>query len=182
MTAHHYERDTVPLIITDRIQNAIFRLSLLCYLLFVIYYDVLPICTLERKIVMLITLMLLKSHKTVKVKSLRHHQRWSYGLYDDIFVSVLHRIDDSMQGDWFTEHDDVIKWKHFPRHWPFVRWIHRWPVNSPHKGQWRGALMLSLICASINGWVNNREACDLRRYRAHYDVIVVRYHWALDML
>ena len=44
-------------------------------------------------------------------------------------------------------HDDVIKWKHFPRYWPFVRRIHRSPVNSPHKGQSRGALMLSLICA-----------------------------------
>ena len=44
-------------------------------------------------------------------------------------------------------HDDVIKWKHFPCYWPFVRGIHRWPVNSPHKGQWRGALMFSLICA-----------------------------------
>ena len=32
-------------------------------------------------------------------------------------------------------HDDVIKWKHFPRYWPFVRGIHRSPVNSPHKGQ-----------------------------------------------
>ena len=68
------------------------------------------------------------------------------------------------------EHDDVIKWKHFPRYWPFVRGIHRSPVNSPHKGQWRGALMFSLICIWINGWVNNREAGDLRRYRAHYDV------------
>ena len=38
-------------------------------------------------------------------------------------------------------HDNVIKWKHFPRYWPFVRGIHRSPVNSPHKGQWRGALM-----------------------------------------
>ena len=44
-------------------------------------------------------------------------------------------------------HDDVIRWKHFPCYWPFVRGIHRSPVNSPHKGQWRGALMLSLICA-----------------------------------
>ena len=43
-------------------------------------------------------------------------------------------------------HDDVIKWKHFPRYWPFVRGIHRSPENSPHKGQWRGALMFSLIC------------------------------------
>ena len=70
-------------------------------------------------------------------------------------------------------HDDVIKWKHFPRYWPFVRGIQRSPVNSPHKGQWRGALMFSLICAWINDWVNTREAGDLRRYRAHYDVIVM---------
>ena len=47
------------------------------------------------------------------------------------------------------------------------------PVNSPHKGQWRGALMFTLICARINGWVNNREAGDLRRHRCHYDVIVM---------
>ena len=51
------------------------------------------------------------------------------------------------------------------------------PVNSPHKGQWRGALMFSLICAWINGWVNNREAGDLRRYHAHYDVIVMNSEW-----
>ena len=44
-------------------------------------------------------------------------------------------------------HDDVIKWKHFPRYWHFVRGIHRSPVKSPHKGQWRGALMFRLICA-----------------------------------
>ena len=67
-------------------------------------------------------------------------------------------------------HDDVIKWNHFPRYWPFVRGIHRYPVNSPHKGQWRGALMFSFICVWINGWVNNREAGELRRYRAHYCV------------
>ena len=70
-------------------------------------------------------------------------------------------------------HDDVIKWKHFPRYWPFVREIHRSPVNFPYKGQWRGALMFTLICARMNGWVNNREAGDLRRYRVHYDVIVM---------
>ena len=70
-------------------------------------------------------------------------------------------------------HDDVIKWKHFLRYWPFVRGIHRSPVNSTHKGQWRGALMFSLICAWINGWVNNCKAGDLRRHRAHYDVTVM---------
>ena len=52
--------------------------------------------------------------------------------------------------------------------------IHRSLVNSPHKGQWRGALMFSLTCAWINGWVNNRETGDLRRHRAHYDVIVMK--------
>ena len=62
-----------------------------------------------------------------------------------------------------VKHDDVIKWKHFPRYWPFVRGIHRSPVNSPHKGQWRGALMLALISIWINGWVTtvrlvNRDA------------------------
>ena len=71
------------------------------------------------------------------------------------------------------DYDDVIKWKHFPRYWPFVRGIHRSLVNSPHKVQWCGALMFSLICAWINGWVNNRESGDLRRYRAHYDVTVM---------
>ena len=50
------------------------------------------------------------------------------------------------------------------------------PEISPHKGQWRGALMFSLIWAWINGWVNNREACDLRRNRAHYDVVVMVTH------
>ena len=73
---------------------------------------------------------------------------------------------------WST-HDDVIKWKHFPRYWPFVRGIQRSPVISPHKGQWRGALMFSLICAGINGSVNNREAGDLRCHRVHYDAIVI---------
>ena len=71
-------------------------------------------------------------------------------------------------------HDDVIKSTHFPRYWPFVRGIHRSPVNSLHKGQWRGALMFSLIYARINGWLNNREAGDLRRHRVHNDDIVIQ--------
>ena len=70
-------------------------------------------------------------------------------------------------------HDDVIKWKHSPRYWPFVRGSHQPPVNSPHKGQSHGALIFSLICAPINGWLNNREAGDLRCHRAHYDVPVM---------
>ena len=69
-----------------------------------------------------------------------------------------------------SAHDDVIKWKHFPRYWPFVQGIHRF---TPHRGQWRGALMFSLICAWINTWANNGEAGHLRRHRAHYDVNIM---------
>ena len=69
--------------------------------------------------------------------------------------------------------DDVIKWNHFPRYWPFVRGIDRWLVNFPHKGQWRGALMFSLIWAFNNSWVNNGYPGDLGGHDAHYDVIVM---------
>ena len=72
-------------------------------------------------------------------------------------------------------HDDVIKWKHSPRYWPFVRGIHRSPVNSPHKGHWRGALMFSSICARTNNRVENQDAGDLRRHRANYDVTVMYF-------
>ena len=60
-------------------------------------------------------------------------------------------------------HDDVTKWKHFLRYWLFVRGIHRSPVSPPHKGQWHRALILSLICAWINGLVKNR----------HYDDVIM---------
>ena len=59
------------------------------------------------------------------------------------FILELYPYDCSLH------HDDVIKWKHFPRYWAFVRGIHRSTVNSLHKGQWRGALMFSLIYAWI---------------------------------
>ena len=51
----------------------------------------------------------------------------------------------AMSGMISDSHDDVTQWKHFPRYWPFVRGIHHWPVNSPHKGQRRGALLFSFI-------------------------------------
>ena len=70
-------------------------------------------------------------------------------------------------------YDDVIKWKHFPRYCPYVRGIHRPPMDSPHKGQWRRAWIVSLIYAWTNGWANNRNAGDFRRYRTHNDVNVI---------
>ena len=78
-----------------------------------------------------------------------------------------------------TLDSDLAWWRHqmenFPRYWPFVRGVNRSPVNSPHNGQWHRALIFSLICAWINGWVNNGEAGDLRRHRAHYDVTVMNF-------
>ena len=77
----------------------------------------------------------------------------------------------------------VLWWRHqmetFSASLPFVRGIHRLTVSSPHKGQWRGALMFSLVCAWVNALVNNREARDLRRHRAHYDVVVM-YYWYIQ--
>ena len=94
-----------------------------------------------------------------------HHNLEMPSVFTSLFMRGIH---------WFSfSHDAVIKWKHFPRYWPFVRGIHRSPVNFPHKGQWRGALMFSLICVLIDGWVNNREAGGLRRYRGLYDVTVM---------
>ena len=82
---------------------------------------------------------------------------------------------------WFNEiwnmpvHDGVVKWKHFPRYWPVGRRIHRSPVNSPQKGQWRGALAFSMICAWTNGWVNNQGAMFETPSR-HYDVTSLGYN------
>ena len=87
-----------------------------------------------------------------------------------VHADVLVPKDDRLS----ASYDDVIKWKPLLRYWPFLRGIHRSPVNSPNKGQWRGALMFSLICAWINDWINNWEAGDLKRHHAHYDVIVMQ--------
>ena len=96
---------------------------------------------------------------------------WPFCMLWPIIVNTLR----PEQNGHHLAHDDVIKWLHFHCHCPFVQWIHRSPVNSLHKGQWRGAVMFSLTCASINGWVNNHEAGDLRRHCAHYDVTVMRH-------
>ena len=56
---------------------------------------------------------------------------------------------------------------------------HRSPVDSPHKGQWRRALMFSFSWAWTNGWVNIRKAGDLRRHRAHYGVTVMLLYFAI---
>ena len=99
-----------------------------------------------------------------------------YISFIDILLPSKHFVKQSVRMTWLEERvlsmvqtstvvferiHDVIKWKYFPHYWPFMRGIHQSPVNSPHKGQWRGALVFSLICAWINGWVNNREAAPI---------------------
>ena len=74
------------------------------------------------------------------------------------------------------ENDDVIKWKHLRRYWHFV--LGTSPVTCEFPSQKASDAELwffSLICTWTNGWVNSRDAGDLRRHRAHYDVTVMRY-------
>ena len=97
----------------------------------------------------------------------------SSALAMELLQSCTKQLISSPPQEYLNWYHDVIKWKHFPRYWPFVRGIHRSPVNFPHKGQWRGALMFSLIWAWMNGWINNGKASDLRHYLAHYEVTVM---------
>ena len=82
---------------------------------------------------------------------------------------------------WKALHEGVMKWKHFPRHWSFVRGIHRSPVNSPYKGQWRGALMFSLIWALNKRLGKKSWSCwfetQSRSLWRHCDGPECRYEW-----
>ena len=60
--------------------------------------------------------------------------------------------------------------------------IHRSHVDSPHKGQWRGVLMFSLICAWTNGCASNRSACEFGRDCAYYDVTVMVVAYGMQFL
>ena len=108
----------------------------------------------------------------IVANSLRYN--WTK-LYNDIFQ--LHR-DRWIYSTQTANHNtrtfffNLTRWRHW-RYWPFVRRINRPPVNSPHKCQWRGALIFSLICAYKNLWINNLDAGHLRRHCAHYDVNVM---------
>ena len=113
---------------------------------------------------------------THKVSAWNYHMKYDFcntQFRENILELAKRQWNTTLVSDLWMSSSWLMKWKHFPRYWPFVRGIHRSPMNSPHKGQWRGALMISLIYVWINGWVNNREAGDLRRYRAHYDVTVM---------
>ena len=101
-------------------------------------------------------------------------------------MSYRHRIGEKLTGisaTPLTARTDKVIWIHLSRTQRFRKtwWrqmetfsaLHRSPMNSPHKGQWCGALMFYLIGAWTHVWVNNRDAGDLRRHCAHYDVTVM---------
>ena len=104
---------------------------------------------------------------------------WRYNFYTDICIS----FEISVQVSIFVDNTPYI----LRNMYSFVQWWRNEretfsallaicagnSPNSPHKGQWRRALMFSLICVWINGGVNNSESGDLRRHRAHYDVIAM---------
>ena len=48
--------------------------------------------------------------------------------------------------------EHVMVWKHFSHYRPMVSEIHRWPINSPHKGQWYGVMMFSSLLAWTTCW------------------------------
>ena len=66
-------------------------------------------------------------------------------------------------------HYGLIKWRHFPHYWPF--WGestgHRWiPLTKTSDAElW----CFNFICAWTNGWGNNLDAGDLKRYHTHYE-------------
>ena len=80
---------------------------------------------------------------------------------DDVLYSTIRMNHKNL----YKNHDDVMKWKHFPCYWPFVR------RNSPVPGEFSAQrpvtrsfdvfFDLQLICTWINSRVNNPEAGDL---------------------
>ena len=108
------------------------------------------------------------------------YEHWLCEIWNRNFKAYINYCIDNVQSTTWPDrgtrynHDDVTKWKRFVHYWPYVREIYRRPTDSPHKGQWRRALMFSLICAWTNSWANNRGASDLRRLCAHHDVTIMR--------
>ena len=89
---------------------------------------------------------------------------------------------------WQTNRLLVIKFSSWWRHQmeTFSALLALCAGNSPVNGEFPSqrpvtrSFDVSLICAWINAWVNNREAGDLRRHCAHYDVTVM--YWEFELL
>ena len=110
-------------------------------------------------------------HRSPVVSSCKEQVLW--GVDCPLLLPRINGTRDSQRSWWRRQMETL------PRYWPFVGRNHLSPVVSPHKGQWRGALMFSLIWASTNGWTNNRDAGNLRRHRANYYATVMIYWFDL---
>ena len=100
-----------------------------------------------------------------------HYSRptWSwYGIF--AHLQLPRKTRSSQLVRWNMNHDGVVKWKHFPCYWPFAREFHWWPVDSPQSPVTRSVAVFFDPRLKKNGWANNRDAGDLRRYWGHYDV------------
>ena len=65
------------------------------------------------------------------------------------FLSLICKVLDKRIWIWSKHlYNGVIKWKTNPRYWPFVRGIHRSPVNSPHKAS--DAELWCFLCSPLN--------------------------------
>ena len=92
---------------------------------------------------------------------------WKYSIFNFLWLTTWARLS--------QKYHDLIKWKHFPRYWPFVRGIHRCiplTIKASDAELWP----FIMLCIWTNGWTNNREAGDLRRHQAH-NVVTVMRHW-----
>ena len=76
--------------------------------------------------------------------------------------------------------DDVSKWKHFPRYWPFAKGIHRSPVDSPYQGPWHGAFFFLYVPEQTVEQTIETPG-DLGHHRAHYDVTAMRSLFSLNI-
>ena len=98
---------------------------------------------------------------------------WSYHRKNErnggVFIIIwMNSISSSNSSKRKSKPDKSVTW-----------WRHQMETSallSPHKRQWRRALVFSLTCAWTNGWVNNLGAGDLRLQRVHHYVIVMRTH------
>ena len=77
--------------------------------------------------------------------------------------------------DFQNNHDDIIKWKYFPRYWTFLGESIGTGGFPSQKPVTRSSDVFFDMRLNKN-WANNWQAGDLKRHRAHYDVIImIRY-------
>ena len=132
-----------------------------------------------------IFMMVMKLNKLLWIFQ-NNHVHSKNSVYNYLFTNYISRINPYPQAVFCRDlHDDITIWKRFSHMMAspngnisplLTLWegIHRSPMDSPHDGQWRGALMFSLTWPWTNGWANNRYGGDLRYHCAHYDVTLMR--------